>query len=75
MNTREPEKNVLQNGAEPAAGRSTVPIWQIIVFALLFYWSSLFVAENAGGFSKDVYNPYHGRAKWNGPNPVRTRAV
>jgi len=69
MNTREPEKNVLQNGAEPAAGRSTVPIWQIIVFALLFYWSALFVTEMAGSFSKDVYNPYHSYDEVASANP------
>jgi mono/diheme cytochrome c family protein len=58
MNASEPGK-ISRNGAEPEAGRSTVPIWQIIVFALLVYWCSLFLAKNAGGFNKDVYNPYH----------------
>ena len=58
MNPAEPKESVNQNGAEPVAGRSTVPIWLIMVFGLLFYWSQLFLAENAGGFNKDVYRPY-----------------
>jgi len=58
MNPDEPTKAVNQKEAEPVAGRSTVPIWLIVVFGLLFYWSQLFLAENAGGFNKDVYRPY-----------------
>jgi mono/diheme cytochrome c family protein len=58
MNSDAPTKAVPQNGAEPVAGRSTVPIWLIVAFGLLFYWCQLFLAENAGGFNKDVYNPY-----------------
>jgi mono/diheme cytochrome c family protein len=58
MNTDQPTHSVNQNDAEPVAGRSTVPIWLIVVFGLLFYWSQLFLAENAGGFNKDVYSPY-----------------
>jgi mono/diheme cytochrome c family protein len=58
MNPDEPIKVVNQKDAEPVAGRSTVPIWLIIVFGLLFYWSQLFLAENAGGFNKEVYRPY-----------------
>jgi mono/diheme cytochrome c family protein len=58
MNPDQPNKPVKQNGAEPVAGRSTVPMWLIVVFGLLFYWGQLFLAENAGGFNKDVYGPY-----------------
>jgi mono/diheme cytochrome c family protein len=58
MNPDEPKRTVHQNRPEPVAGRSSVPMWLIVVFGLLFYWSQLFLAENAGGFSKDVYHPY-----------------
>jgi mono/diheme cytochrome c family protein len=59
MNPDEPKKNSPENGAEPVAGPPTVPIWLIVVFGFLVYWGSLFLAENAGGFSKEVYTPYH----------------
>jgi mono/diheme cytochrome c family protein len=58
MNPDAPNKAVHQNSAEPVAGRSTVPMWLIVVFGLLFYWGQLFLAQNAGGFNKDVYSPY-----------------
>jgi mono/diheme cytochrome c family protein len=58
MNPDPPTKPVNQKDAEPVAGRSTVPIWLIVVFGLLFYWSQLFLAENAGGFNREVYKPY-----------------
>jgi mono/diheme cytochrome c family protein len=58
MNADDPRKIVEQDGPEPVAERWTVPMWLIVVFGLLFYWGQLFMAENAGGFSKDVYSPY-----------------
>jgi mono/diheme cytochrome c family protein len=58
MNPDLPTKAVNPKDAEPVAGRSAVPIWLIVVFGLLFYWSQLFLAENAGGFSREVYKPY-----------------
>jgi mono/diheme cytochrome c family protein len=59
MNPDEPRKTADENSPEPVAERWTVPIWLIVVFGLLFYWGQLFLAENAGGFNKDVYDPYH----------------
>jgi mono/diheme cytochrome c family protein len=58
MNPDEPRKIADENSPEPVAERWTVPIWLIVVFGLLFYWGQLFLAENAGGFSRDVYSPY-----------------
>jgi mono/diheme cytochrome c family protein len=69
MNSDEPKNTVLQNGPEPVADRWTIPMWLIIIFALLFYWGSLFMAENAGGFARDVYNPYHSAADVAAANP------
>jgi mono/diheme cytochrome c family protein len=69
MNADVPKRTVNQNDAEPVAGRSTVPIWLIVVFGLLFYWSQLFLAENAGGFNRDVYNPYPSYEKVAAANP------
>jgi mono/diheme cytochrome c family protein len=60
MNAEEPQKIVDPSGPEPVAERSTVPIWLMMIFGFLFfYWGPLFLAENAGGFSKEVYGPYH----------------
>jgi mono/diheme cytochrome c family protein len=59
MNPDAPKPTDLQNGPEPVAERRTVPAWLILLFGLLIYWGSVFLAENAGGFASDVYRPYH----------------
>jgi len=58
MNPTDFQKPVNQNGPEPAAGYSTVPVWLVVVFGALFYWSQLYLDKHAGGFNKDVYAPY-----------------
>ena len=58
MNADDPKK-IDPSGSEPVAESWSVPIWLILIFGLLFYWGQLFLAENAGGFSKDVYGPFH----------------
>jgi mono/diheme cytochrome c family protein len=75
MNADDPKKMGGTEGPEPVAERWTVPIWLIIVFALLFYWSQLFLANNAGGFSKDVYSPYHSFAAVDAANPQDPYAI
>jgi mono/diheme cytochrome c family protein len=78
MSPDEPKQTTDVNGPEPVAERWTVPIWLIVVFGLLFYWGQLFLAENAGGFSKDVYSPYRSSDDVAAANPqdpeARTRA-
>jgi mono/diheme cytochrome c family protein len=79
MKPGQPNKTVNQNGPEPVAERWTIPMWLIILFALLLYWGTVFMAENAGGFAKDVYNPYHSSAEVALANPqdpeAKQRAV
>jgi mono/diheme cytochrome c family protein len=79
MNADEPNKTADQSSPEPVAERWTVPIWLIVAFGLLFYWGQLFLAENAGGFSRDVYGPYHSYEAVNMANPqdpaARLRAL
>jgi mono/diheme cytochrome c family protein len=58
MNPDPPDRSVNQNGAEPAAGFSTVPIWLVVLFGGALYWGGLFLSDHAGGFNKDVYDPY-----------------
>src|ERR1700684_3258884 len=69
MNADAPKLTVNQNGREPVAERRAVPMWLIVVLALLFYWGCLFVADKAGGFSKDVYSPYNSADEVAAANP------
>lgn len=48
----------MRDNFEPSAGFSTVPIWLIMVFGGLFYWSQLYLSDHAGGFDEHVYAPY-----------------
>jgi mono/diheme cytochrome c family protein len=75
MNPDEPKKPDFQNGPEPLAERWTIPMWLFILFALLFYWGTVFMAENAGGFAKDVYNPYHSADEVAAANPQDVEAI
>jgi mono/diheme cytochrome c family protein len=59
MSASDPNKPVNQNDAEPTADLSSVPIWLVVVFGALIYWCQIFLDGHAGGFSKDVYAPYH----------------
>jgi mono/diheme cytochrome c family protein len=47
-----------RDNSEPDAGFATVPIWLIMVFGGLFYWSQLYLSNHAGGFDKQVYAPF-----------------
>ena len=58
-----------RENAEPRAGNVTVPIWLIMVFALLFYWSQLYLSDHAGGFDKQVYAPFHSSEEVADANP------
>ncbi len=58
MSPNDPKKPVPKNGAEPVAGFSTIPIWLVVVFGALFYWSQLYLDGHAGGFSPEVYAPF-----------------
>jgi mono/diheme cytochrome c family protein len=55
----DPKMPAKQDEPEPTAGLSSVPVWLVVVFGALFYWCQLFLDGHAGGFSKDVYAPYH----------------
>ncbi len=74
MNSEPPDKPVNQNGAEPAAGFSTVPIWLVVVFGGAFYWGTLFLSDHAGGFNKDVYDPYQSYEQVFAANPQNPEA-
>ena len=44
MNPDEPKETFHQSGPEPVAERWTITMWLIILFALLIYGGSLFMA-------------------------------
>lgn len=75
MNTDAPKKAVDLNGPEPVAERWTVPMWLLVVTALLIYGGALYVSDNGGDFAKDVYNPYNSSEEVALANPQDPAAV
>ena len=62
-----------QNGttdAEPKANRSPAPIAIVVVFALLVFWSMVYLDDHGGGFNPQVYQPYANYAMLNDLQPV-----
>jgi mono/diheme cytochrome c family protein len=45
-------------GPEPTAGNATAPVWLFVVLGLLLYWSTMYLDQNGGTFSAQVYQPY-----------------
>lgn len=43
---------------EPTAGKAPAPMWLIVVFGLLFYWSQIYLDSHGGGFHPQVYEKY-----------------
>jgi mono/diheme cytochrome c family protein len=58
MSQDDPKNPANRDNAEPSEGFATVPIWLIMVFGGLFYWSQLYLSNHAGGFDKQVYAPF-----------------
>jgi len=79
MSSIEPKLPAWHDGEKPAAGRSSIPIWLVIIFALLFYWTQLYLSDHAGGFSAEVYTPYNSLEEVAAANPqdpeARKRAI
>ncbi len=46
------------SGAGPAAARSTVPIWIIVLTLLLLFLGAVYFDHHSGWFNKHVYAPY-----------------
>ena len=44
--------------AEPAASRSTMPIWIIVVTLMLMFLGAVYFDHHSGWFDKQVYPPY-----------------
>jgi mono/diheme cytochrome c family protein len=58
MSQNDTKNPALRDNDEPRTGDVTVPVWLIMVFGLLFYWSQLYLSDHAGGFDKQVYAPF-----------------
>jgi mono/diheme cytochrome c family protein len=58
MSQNDTNNPAIRDNAEPGVAFAPVPIWLIIAFALLFYWSQLYLSDHAGGFDKQVYAPF-----------------
>jgi mono/diheme cytochrome c family protein len=69
MSPKDPNLPAKKNGAEPSVGKSSIPMWLVILFALLFYWSQLYLNNNAGGFSAEVYTPFDSLEEVAAANP------
>ena len=44
--------------AHPSAGRRAVPIWLLMLFVLLLFWSMVYFDQHGGWFNRNVYIPY-----------------
>jgi mono/diheme cytochrome c family protein len=79
MMVDDPKPIAQKDEAKPSVGRSSIPMWLIILFALLFYWGQLYLSDHAGGFSAEVYAPYESFEQVAAANPqdpeARKRAM
>src|SRR5438105_4609357 len=43
---------------EPVVGRRAVPVWLLILFFVLLFWSLVYFDQHGGWFDRQVYTPY-----------------
>lgn len=79
MSPNDPKLPEQKDEARPSFRRSSIPMWVVILFALLFYWGQLYLSDHAGGFSAEVYTPYQSLEEVAAANPqdpeARKRAM
>ncbi|HVY71347.1 MAG TPA: cytochrome c [Verrucomicrobiae bacterium] len=46
------------DSAEPTTGRAAAPLWLPAVFGVLFYWGTMYMDANGGGFNDQVYGSF-----------------
>jgi len=59
----EPTMSIQSDQTEPRAGSSPVPLWLVILSALLLFWALLYFDRNSGWFKTEVYQPFHNDAE------------
>jgi mono/diheme cytochrome c family protein len=75
MTADDPKSSAPKDETKPSVGRSSIPMWLVILFALLFYWSQLYLSDHAGGFSAEVYTPYESLDQVAAANPQDPEAA
>lgn len=45
--------------AEPSFASGSVPVWLFVLLGLGFFWAMVYLDNNAGGFNRLVYRPFH----------------
>lgn len=58
------------NDNEPTSDRKYMPLWLVVLFALLAYWGMLYLSDHGGGFNPKVYPPYGNLAMIQDLQPV-----
>ena len=54
----ETQSNFLPAVVEPAAGRSQLPVWILVVMLTFLYFGGIYFDRHSGWFDKQVYSPY-----------------
>ncbi len=49
--------SILREQHEPREGREGVPLWFVALIMAFVFWGGLYLANNAGGFRANVFNP------------------
>lgn len=55
---------------EPRAGLAAAPIWLVVLLGVLFYWGTMYLDKNGGGFSAQVYEPFGSFQEVADANPI-----
>lgn len=74
MKRDENKKKSSTEPAEPTAGNGASPIWILAVLGLLFYWGTLYLDANGGGFDNHVYGQYASAKEVKAAQPVDPNA-
>ncbi|MGD1085189.1 MAG: cytochrome c [Verrucomicrobiota bacterium] len=63
MSQDQPARAANVEGPEPSVGVSTVPVWLIVAMGALVFWGSAYLDGHAGGFSREVFEPFTSQAE------------
>jgi mono/diheme cytochrome c family protein len=72
---------VAADSSESGRKITFVPVWLIVLTALLLYWGMFYFDEHGGWFNKQIYTPYRSVAdlevygQLNGPEPPEVRGA
>ena len=55
---------------EPRVGLAAAPIWLVVLLGVLFYWGTMYLDQNGGGFNAQVYEPFGSYQDVADANPI-----